>query len=64
MAKEQLKPGTRAPASGQYKAVGPRGGVGKKEITVVKGKTLPPTSTPGSRFKIVDRTKNKAGQGH
>ena len=64
MAKDQLRPGTRAPASGQYKAVGPRGGVGKKEITAVKGKPLPPIAKPGSRFKIVDRTKNKAGQGH
>jgi len=63
MSKDPLRPGTRAPASGQYKPVGPRGGVGKKEITAVKGKPLPPTSTPGSRFKIVDRTKNKAGQG-
>ena len=63
MAKPPLKPGTPAPASGQYKPVGPRGGVGKKEITAVKGKPLPPTAAPGTGFKIVDRTKNKAGQG-
>ena len=30
MAKQTLRPGNRAPASGQYKPVGPRGGVGKK----------------------------------
>ena len=63
MAKQTLRPGNRAPASGQYKPVGPRGGVGKKEITAVKGKPLPPAPAPGSTYKIVDRTKNKAGQG-
>ena len=63
MAKQPLHPGTPAPASGQYRPVGPRGGVGKKEITAIKGKPLPPTVTPGSSFKLVDRTKNKAGQG-
>ena len=63
MAKQPLHSGSKAPASGQYKPVGPRGGVGKKEITAVKGKPLPPTPVPGSSFKIVDRTKNKAGRG-
>ena len=62
MAKQPLRPGTRAPASGQYRPVGLRGGVAKKEITAVKGKPLPPTA-PGGSFKIVDRTKNKSGQG-
>ena len=62
MAKQPLRPGTPAPASGQYRPVGPRGGVAKKEITAVKGKRLPPTTSGGS-FKLVDRTKNKAGQG-
>jgi hypothetical protein len=62
MSKKPLKPGQTAPASGQAKIVGPRGGEGK-EVTIVKGKTLPPTPTPGSTFKIVDRTKNKSGQG-
>jgi hypothetical protein len=62
MAKQALKPGTPAPASGQYKTVGPRGGKGP-EITGVKGKTLPPTQTPGSTYVIADRTKNNAGKG-
>ncbi len=57
-----MKPGTKAPASGQYEQIGPRGGRGK-EVTVVKGEPLPPTPTPGGGYKIVDRTKNKSGRG-
>lgn len=57
-----FKPGQAAPASGQYQQVGPRGGVGK-EVTVPKGHALPPTPTSGGSYKLVDRTKNKSGQG-
>lgn len=57
-----LKPGTKAPASGQYQEVGPRGGK-KGEVTVSKGEVMPPTSVPGSTFTLVDPSKNKAGQG-
>jgi hypothetical protein len=57
-----LKPGTKAPASGQYQKIGPRGGQGH-EVTVVKGKPLPPAGGPGSTFTLVDRSKNKAGHG-
>lgn len=56
-----LKPGQRAPASGQYRQVGPRG-AGGKEVTVVKREPLPPTGKRGTTYKLVDRTKNKAGQ--
>lgn len=38
-----LKPGNKAPASGQYGIVGPRGGQTGKEVTVVKGEPMPPT---------------------
>jgi hypothetical protein len=62
MSKPTLKPGTRAPASGQYKQVGPRGAV-KREVTVVKREPLPPTPGKGMSYKLTDRTKNKAGQG-
>ena len=58
---KKLKPGNRAPASAQYKRVGPRGGAGP-EVTVVKGRTLPPAPR-GTTYKIVDRTKNKSGRG-
>ncbi|MGC3965860.1 MAG: YjzC family protein [Pirellulales bacterium] len=56
-----LKPGQDAPKSGQYQVVGPRGGAGP-EVTGVKGKTLPPTPTAGSTYKLVDGTKNKSGK--
>jgi hypothetical protein len=62
MAKSTLKPGQRAPASGQYQQVGPRGAAGN-EVTVVKREPLPPTGKPGTTYKLVDRTKNKAGRG-
>jgi hypothetical protein len=54
----KLKPGTRAPASGQYQRIGPRGGKGP-EVTSTRGKPLPPTKVPGSTYKLVDRTKHK-----
>jgi len=57
-----LKPGQNAPASGQYQTIGPRGGKGN-EVTVSKGETLPPTPTPGSKYNLVDRSKNKSGRG-
>lgn len=56
-----LKPGQKAPFSGQYQEVGPRGRKGH-EVTVVKGEPLPPTTLAGSTYKLVDRTKNKSGQ--
>jgi hypothetical protein len=57
-----LKPGERAPASGQYEQVGPRGAV-RREVTVVKHEPMPPAPKKGMSYKLVDRTKNKAGRG-
>jgi hypothetical protein len=57
-----LKPGQKAPASGQYAVVGPRGGKINKEVTVVKGEPMPPTEKPGQGYVINDRTKNKSGR--
>ncbi|TKW62027.1 MAG: hypothetical protein DI628_05250 [Blastochloris viridis] len=57
-----LKPGTEAPASGQYQQIGPRGGKGP-EITSTQGKPLPPTTISGSTYKLVDPTKNQSGKG-
>ncbi len=56
-----LTPGSKAPNSGQYQQIGPRGGRGI-EVTVVKGKALPPAPTKGTTYQIVDRTKNKSGR--
>lgn len=53
-----LKPGQKAPDSGQYEIVGPRGGdAGGKERTVVQGEPLPPTPKPGQKYRIVDKTR-------
>ncbi len=56
---KRYKPGEKAPASGQYEEVGPRGGKTGHEVTSVEGKPLPPTSKPGQQYKLVDRTKHK-----
>lgn len=56
-----LRPGNKAPASGQYRQIGPRGGNGP-EVTVVKREPLPPTTQKGSTYMLVDPTKNKSGR--
>lgn len=60
---KQVKPGQRAPQSGQYEEVGPRGGRTGHEVTISKGERVPPTRQPGGGFTIVDPTKNKSGKG-
>ena len=57
------RPGEKAPASGQYEIVGPRGGKTGEERTVVRGEPMPPTPSKRQQYKIVDRTKNKSGKG-
>lgn len=56
------KPGEKAPVSGQYGIVGPKGGKTGTEVTVTKGETLPPTPKPGQGFVVVDVTKHKSGK--
>lgn len=60
MKKSGFKPGQKAPYSGQYEQIGPRGGRGK-EVTVVKNEPLPPTPAPHMSYTLVDPTKNKSG---
>lgn len=57
-----LKPGQKAPLSGQYGIIGPRGGKINKEVTVVKGEPLPPTPKPGQTYVINDPSNNKSGK--
>jgi hypothetical protein len=57
-----VKSGQPAPASGQYRVNGTRGGNTGKEVTAVKGKPLPPTPKPGQTYTLVDRTKNDSGK--
>lgn len=59
MNKPTLTSGDRAPHSGQYEIVGPRGGGTGEERTSTRGKPLPPTPKPGQGYKLVDPTKHK-----
>lgn len=52
-----FKPGEKAPRSGQYEIVGPRGGKTGQERTVTQGEPLPPTPQPGQKYILVDPTK-------
>lgn len=59
MAKQKdLRPGQKAPRSGQYQIIGPRGGKGP-ERTVTRGEPLPPTPARRSKFRLVDPTRHK-----
>lgn len=57
-----VKPGERAPISGQYEITGPRGGHTGEERTAVKGNTMPPTPRPRQGYVPVDPTKNRSGR--
>ncbi|QRY63445.1 YjzC family protein [Gordonia sp. PDNC005] len=52
------KPGERAPRSGQYEIVGPRGGGTGKERTVTRGEPFPPTPGAGQLYRLADPTKH------
>jgi hypothetical protein len=58
MPKKQYSSGEKAPTSGQYQIIGPKGGKGP-ERTVTKDEPLPPTPTKGSSYVLVDKTKTK-----
>ena len=55
--KSGFKPGQKAPISGQYRIIGPRGKKGP-ERTVVKGEPFPPTPKPKSKYTLVDPTRH------
>jgi len=59
MSKKTYKPGQKAPKSGQYEEIGPRGGRKGNEVTSVVGEPLPPTSQKGHGYILVDPTKHK-----
>jgi hypothetical protein len=58
MSQKTFSPGEKAPRSGQYEIIGPRGGETGKERTVTRHEPLPPTPKPGQRFALVDPTKH------
>jgi hypothetical protein len=57
MPKEPLKPGNKAPVSGQYGIRDKNGKDTGSERTVVKNEPLPPTPKPGQTYVIKDKTK-------
>jgi YjzC-like protein len=60
--RKTLRPGQRAPASGVYVVVGPRGGKTGDEVVVTRGKPLPPTRKPGGYvlYSTVSEGRSKA----
>jgi hypothetical protein len=54
-ARKPLKPGMKAPTSGQY-----RNTKTGYEVTVTKGERLPPSPVKGATYKLVDPTKHKS----
>lgn len=61
VADKPLKPGSTAPKSGQYEEIGPRGGSTGHEVTVPKGKTMPPTQKSGERLAFVGSKASQDG---
>jgi len=59
MTAPDYKPGERAPRSGQYPLVGPRGGDQDREVTVTRGEPFPPTPAPGMGYGKPDVTRHK-----
>ena len=59
MSDDNLKPGEKAPKSGQYEVIGPDGEDKDREVTSVKGNPLPPGQEAGTRYELVDETKHK-----
>jgi YjzC-like protein len=55
---KKYRPGQKAPRSGQYEIIGPRGGRTGKERTIVRGEPMPPTPKKRQGYKIVDPTKH------
>jgi hypothetical protein len=58
----EIKPGEKAPRSGEYEIIGPRGGDTGKERTGVKGHTMPPTPKPGQTYRLHRPAHNGSGK--
>ena len=59
MAIKRLPPGTRAPVSGIYEQIGPRGARTGEEADSTRGKSLPPTERPGESWTLVRAAHHK-----
>ena len=60
MSKPTHKPGEKAPESGIYDVVGPRGGDRGHQVTVVEDEPFPPTQESGERYVLAKKTKHKS----
>lgn len=60
MPKPKMTPGSKSPISGEVKPKYPNGTVGQ-EVTVVRGKPLPPTRVPGTVYIAARPAHNGAG---
>jgi hypothetical protein len=56
------RPGEKAPVSGEYEIIGPRGGDTGKERTSIQGERLPPTPKPGQGYVVHRPAHNGAGK--
>jgi hypothetical protein len=56
-----LRPGQRAPRSGIYDMVGPRGRRTGEQVVSTHNKPLPPTEKPGQGYRLVEPAHH---QGH
>lgn len=54
----RLRPGERAPRSGQYEILDRSGRGTGKERTVTRGEPLPPTPSSGQSYRLKDRTRH------
>ena len=59
MTERNFKLGQKAPTSGQYEMIGPRGGHSGIERTIVKNEPFPPTRQSGQTYVLVDKTKTR-----
>lgn len=59
MSKKLYKPGQKAPKSGQYEIIGPRGGRTGVERTVTRHEPLPPPERKGQKYSLTDPTKHR-----
>jgi hypothetical protein len=62
MTKKAIPPGTRAPRSGIYEQLGPRGGMTGEQADSTRGKPLPPTDPSNKGWTLVKAARHKSGK--
>jgi hypothetical protein len=60
MKSQKLTPGTPSPISGEVRPLYPNGKLGP-EVTIVRGKRLPPSATPGTTYVVSRPARNRSG---